>query len=165
LHLEVIIFNYFKANLIIKISEVSRVLNHKKLCNIPDDSKVWLNSNLYYFTDLIRCFFFAMHFKNSNILCYAISKHISNKKQHFYYLKGARRLIDYFLKYESIESFLGLRIRVHGKFQGILKKRQFKMYRGYRSLHKLSTKVDYSAQRVYTKFGVFSIKVWLFYRD
>ena len=54
-------------------------------------------------------------------------------------------------------------MKVHGKFQGKLRKRRFKYIFGKTSATTFTTFVDYSLQKSYTKFGVFSIKVSFFY--
>ena len=75
------------------------------------------------------------------------------------HLRNVSRLLNYLIFYETTKDFLGLRVRVAGKFQGRLRKRVFKIFRRYRGLQRLSTIVDYSINKVYTRFGVFSIKV------
>lgn len=65
----------------------------------------------------------------------------------------------YILHYEKTKAFLGLRLKVHGKFQGKLRKKKFKFYHRYISLNSVRIYVDYSLHKVFTKFGVFSVKV------
>jgi ribosomal protein S3 len=82
---------------------------------------------------------------------------------HFNFLKKVKRLITNFFFYGKYYSLVGILIKVHGKFQGILRKRRFKHIYGKTSMTTLTTFVDYDLQKSYTKYGVFSIKVFLFY--
>ena len=81
----------------------------------------------------------------------------------FNFLKKIKRILNNFFFYGKYYNLIGILIKVHGKFQGILRKRKFKYAYGKTSLTTLTTFVDYSLQKSYTKFGVFSIKVFLFF--
>jgi ribosomal protein S3 len=81
---------------------------------------------------------------------------------HFNFLKKIKRLIHNFLNYSKY-GLIGLLIKVHGKFQGVLRKRRFKYAYGKTSMTSFNTFIDYDLQKSYTKFGVFSIKVYLMY--
>lgn len=82
---------------------------------------------------------------------------------HFNFLKKIRKILNNFFFYGKYYKLIGVLIKVHGKFQGILRKRKFKHAYGKTNLTTINTFVDYSLQKSYTKFGVFSIKVWLLY--
>ena len=82
---------------------------------------------------------------------------------HFNFLKKVRRLLTNFFFYGKYYNLIGILIKVHGKFQGILRKRRFKHSYGKTNMTTLTTYVDYDLQKSYTKFGVFSIKVYFFY--
>ena len=65
----------------------------------------------------------------------------------------------FFFRYDKLRKFSGIFIQVNGKFQGILRKRKFKISFGYTSFQSITKQVDYHLQESFTKFGVFSIKV------
>jgi len=102
-------------------------------------------------------------FRKSSIFASFIAKNITNKKMHFNFLKKIKRILNGFFYYGKYYNLVGILIKVHGKFQGILRKRKFKHIYGKSSMTTFTTFVDYSLQKSYTKFGVFSIKVYLFY--
>lgn len=159
IELEVILFFFFKTPLTVNLFNINRVLNYHKVNSIFKYSRLFLSGGLFYFKDLTRCVFFGLHLKNSALISYIVSRHITNKKNHFYYMRNVSRIIRYLLHYELKPEFLGFRIKVHGKFRGILRKRFFKMKKGRVGLQRLSTKVTYSLHRVFTRYGVFSVKV------
>jgi len=164
IELEYIIKEYFNIDLNLKIVNISQIFKFEKFNNIPQTSIIYFSSRLSFFKDLLRCFFFSICFKNSYILCHILARHISNYKKHFSTIKNMTRIIKTIMSFEKTNNFSGIRIRVHGKFHGILKKRFHKTYIGRKSLHRMSTNVSYSLNKSYTRFGVFSIKVWLFYK-
>ena len=163
IEVEYILMEYFKSKVNINLFDIKYILNFSTLSNISPYSKIFLSSKLKFFTDFLHAFFFSIHFKNSHILNFVISRQITNQKSHRSHLKTVGKLLNYLIFYETTEDFLGLRVRVAGKFQGRLRKRVFKIFRRYRGLQRLATVVDYSIYKVFTRFGVFSIKVWLFF--
>jgi len=71
--------------------------------------------------------------------------------------------LRFFFAHEKLRNFCGVFIQVSGKFQGILRKRKFQMSFGHTSFQSVTKQVDYNLQTSFTRFGVFSIKVWLLY--
>jgi ribosomal protein S3 len=76
-----------------------------------------------------------------------------------------KRIMRYFFKYEKPPNFYGIKVEVRGKFHGILRKRKFKINMGRTGINKLNIFIDYDLRRSFTRFGVFSTKVWLTYFD
>ena len=72
--------------------------------------------------------------------------------------------MKYFYWFQRAPGFRGICLRVHGKFKGMLRKRRFILRLGKSSVQELKVRVDYSYQQSFTRFGVFAIKVWLFYK-
>ena len=68
---------------------------------------------------------------------------------------GCDILLNYILHYEKTKRFLGIRVRVHGKFQGILRKRNFKIYDKYISLHVIKNYVYTKHSKIYSIFFSF----------
>jgi ribosomal protein S3 len=69
----------------------------------------------------------------------------------------------FFFSHEYLRGFSGMCIQVSGKFQGILRKRKFKISIGHTSFQSVNKYVDYSMENSFTRFGVFSIKIWSLY--
>ena len=159
IEVEYILMEYFKFKVDVNLFDIKYLLNFNALSNISPYSKIFLNSRLGFFKDFLHAFFFGIHFKNSYIINFVISRQITNAKSHLTHLRNVGRLLNYLVFYETTKDFLGLRVRVAGKFQGRLRKRVFKVFMRYRGLQRLSTVVDYSINKVFTRFGVFSIKV------
>lgn len=100
-----------------------------------------------------------MFLKDSTIVGFFITKHLTNKRAQQTYMKGVNRILLNLLGFIKLSEFLGLRITVHGKFRGRLRKGVYRIFEGYRSLTRKRTVVDFSFHKMYSRFGVFSIKV------
>jgi hypothetical protein len=135
----------------------------KKKLKIPKRSVFWRNWRLFFFKDFINILFFSVFFKKSNLLSLFISKHITNQKTHFNFLKKIRRLLKQFFFYGKYFKLIGVLIKVSGRFQGIMRKRKFKYAYGKTHNTTFTTSVDYSLHRSFTKFGTFAIKVYYYY--
>lgn len=72
-----------------------------------------------------------------------------------------RRIMKYFFWFEKSPGFCGIRFDVRGKFQGRLRKRKYNMRIGRMCMHTLKINIDYSYRQSFTRFGIFSIKVWV----
>jgi ribosomal protein S3 len=139
------------------------VLNLKYLLQVAPSSRMWWLSNLFFFKDLISVIYFSVYFYNSNLLASFISRNITNSKKQYRLMKSIRRIINYFFWFERAPGFYGISISVHGKFHGILRKRKFQLRFGRIGKHTLKNRIDCSYKQSFTRFGVFSIKVWLLY--
>lgn len=165
LKLEKLLYSSNKLVSNIYIQNVFSIFSVKKSLKIPKNSILWKNWKLFFFNDLINIFFFSVFFRRSNIFSSFIAKNITSKKMHFNFLKKIKRLLNSFFFYGTYCNLIGILIKVHGKFQGILRKRKFKHVYGKTSKTSFTSFVDYSLQKSYTKYGVFSIKVYLFYSN
>lgn len=103
--------------------------------------------------------YLSSYFSMSRLLSIFISKNITDKKAHFNFLKKIRTIMKLFFIHKKIKHLEGISIKVCGRFQGILRKRKFKIIMGRTSLQSFEAKIDYDLQKSYTRFGVFSIKV------
>lgn len=157
--MEAIVCNYFKRNLNLNLFHIPTFARFKDNTNTQPSSKLFLNAGRFYFRDVVKCFFYSIILKSSSIMCSVVGRHITNKKNHFYYLKNIKLILRYMLHYETNNNFLGIRFKVHGKFQGKLRKRIFKVYDKYISFHRIKSYVDFSFHTVYTRFGVFSVRI------
>lgn len=159
LKLEKLIYSSNNLKSVINIQNVFNIFSLKKELKVPKNATLWWNSRLFFFSDLINILFFSVFFRKSSIFASFIAKNITNKKMHFNFLKKIKRILNGFFYYGKYYNLVGILI----KFQGILRKRKFKHIYGKSSMTTFTTFVDYSLQKSYTKFGVFSIKVYLFY--
>lgn len=144
---------------------VLKTLNVRRLLKIPTKCRIWWLKFSPFFKDFINILYFSMNFRTSKLLALFISKNITNKKKHYNFLKKIKKIMNYFFKYDRANNFYGIYITVHGKFQGILRKRKFKIKFGRAGTQKFKVSIDYNLQKSFTRFGVFSIKVWLAYFD
>ena len=163
LKLEKLLYIANDLKCIVHIQNVFSIFSVKKELKIPKNAILWRNGRLFFFDDLINIFFFSVFFRKSIIFSSFIAKNITNKKIHFNFLKKVKRLLNSFFYYGKYYNLIGILIKVHGKFQGILRKRRFKHVYGKTSMTTFTTFVDYSLQKSFTKYGVFSIKVYLYY--
>jgi ribosomal protein S3 len=100
-----------------------------------------------------------MNFRKSKLLALFIANNITDDKRHYNFLKKIKKIMSYYFKNDRAMNFYGIYITIHGKFQGYLRKRRFKIRFGRPGVQKLKVAVDYNLQRSFTRFGVFSIKV------
>jgi len=147
----------------INLKNIFMLYKVKNKLKIPKKGILWKNWRYIYFKDFINIIYFSIFLRKSYIVCRFIAENITNKKIHFSFLKKVKRLLNSFLYYGTYYNLMGIIIKVHGKFQGKLRKRRFKYIFSKTSISTLTTNVDYSLQKSYTKFGVFSIKVFFFY--
>lgn len=156
--MEKLLFKSFKVNIILYIHSIFKIFYFKNKIKFAQ-KHISKHSRLFFFKDFLNLFFFAVFFKKSFLLAKFISKNITNKKMHFNILKKVQRVISTLLRYGKFHHLIGLRIKVHGKFQGKLQKRKFSFFFGKPGLTTFFVKIDYNLQQSFTKFGVFSIKV------
>lgn len=161
--LEQKLFSALSKTVFVSLKRICNKISPKFSLVVPRTSRMWWVSYLFYFKDLINILYFSAYFSNSNLITGFIARNILNKKNHYRLLRSIKRIINYFFWFERAPGFCGIRIRVHGKFHGILRKRKFHMRLGRTGLHTLQTRVDYSYAQSFTRFGVFSIKTWLLY--
>lgn len=69
----------------------------------------------------------------------------------------------YKLYFNKIINFKGYKIAICGKLNGKMKRQKYKFKIGKIMLNSLHCRIDYFYLPLYTKYGVFSIKIWLNY--
>lgn len=160
LRLEKVVFIVLKINTLIALKKVFDTVRKQELrTSIPTKGVILRSKKLFFFNDFLNIMYFTIIFKKSDILTEFISRNITNKKMHFNFLKKVKRLIYQFFYYGLRNDLKGVVFRVHGKFQGVLRKRRFFYAYGKTSTSALNTYVNYTLKKSYTRFGVFSIKV------
>lgn len=164
IELEILILFFFKQVINVNIYQINKILLFNKYIEVPKTAMMWVNEKRFYFKDLVRGIFLGITLKDSTIVSFFLIKHLSNRRDHKSYMKGVKRILLSFLSYLEIKEFFGLKIEVRGKIQGKLRKKIFKIYKGYRSLLRKKNIVSYSMSNQYSRFGAFSAKVWIFYK-
>jgi len=107
------------------------------------------------FFNLVSSLLFSKIFFSSYFLGFAIAKIFRARKNHGFILKTVARMWQFF------QFSLGLKINIKGKWWGSLRTKE-KFILSERSVRQSeSVMVDYFYYPVTTKYGVFSIKVWL----
>jgi hypothetical protein len=122
----------------------------------------WLHK-FFFFDELLSVFYYSLYYKNSELLAKFTAKNINNNKRHFNFLKRMKVVLTKLYNEARIFNLVGLFISVHGKFQGHLRKRRFKIMLGQTGRSSFDKQVAYDFKRSYTRWGVFSIKVFLFF--
>ena len=163
LELELVIYQASGKKTAVYFKNIIKIFNLRFKGRIPRESRIWWLGRLPFFKDFLNIVYFSTYFHTSKVLAFYIARNITNRKKHFYLLKRLRVILNYFFQFEPSCDFRGLRITVRGKFQGILRKRRFRIKFGHPGIQELGLFMDYNLQRSFTKFGVFSIKVWLIY--
>ena len=152
----------FKSKVVIQ--NILNIINPENILRIPHKALIWNWFTLFYFVDFLYIFFFSIYLKNSNLLSWFIAKYITSKKSHFFFLKKIKRLLFLYFHHGTKFDIKGVFFKVCGKFQGKLRKRKFIASYKKKSLTTFTDLVSFSISQSYTKFGVFSIKVWLIYK-
>lgn len=140
---------YIKFQNILKLNKrISRVV--KKYYK-----NFWYYKKNKNFYNLVTATIFSKIFFSSYFLGFAIAKIFRARKNHGFILKTVARMWQFF------QFNLGLKINIKGKWWGSLRTKE-KFITSDRSVRQSeSTLVDYFYYPVSTKYGVFSIKVWL----
>lgn len=88
-----------------------------------------------------------------------ISKHITDKKNHYFILRHFKTLLINIILYFKIFRLQGVYFRLHGKFKGVLKKKKYIVRWGKTTFQPLKVLINFGFFLSFTKYGVFSIKV------
>ena len=161
--LEKSLFRSIGKKSIVYFRNILKVIKVKNQLRVPTYCRMWWLRKVFYFKDFLYILYFSIYFHTSKLLAIFIANNINDRKKHYRLLKTLKKIMRYFFIYERPKNFFGIYITVHGKFHGILRKRNFKVKFGRIGVRKFNLLVDYNLQKKFTRFGVFSIKVWLIY--
>jgi len=118
-------------------------------------SQFWYFKRNKNFYNLVTSLIFSKIFFSSYFLGFTIAKIFRARKNHGFVLKTISRMWQFF------QFGLGLKINIKGKWWGSLRTKE-KFILSERSVRQSeSVMVDYFYYPVITKYGVFSIKMWL----
>jgi small subunit ribosomal protein S3 len=104
----------------------------------------------------------ASVYNNSRILSEFISSQLEKDKNHRRLLRRIILSIEKFWASYNF-GFNGIQLRVTGKLNGRMRKSKYQYILGKVSLQTLQTVISYTMTVAYTKFGLISTKLWLFY--
>jgi len=139
----------------------------KKRCISISISSIWNKKGLI-FQYFARDFFtfqlltLASVYNNSRILSEFISSQLEKDKNHRRLLRRIILSIEKFWASYNF-GFNGIQLRVTGKLNGRMRKSKYQYILGKVSLQTLQTVISYTMTVAYTKFGLISTKLWLFY--
>ena len=99
-----------------------------------------------------------MYLKNINLFSAHIGSVLLKSNRH---IKSIQFLLNrfYTLYYQQILNFKGLKLYISGKLNGKMKRQKYSYKIGKMLLNTLNFKVYYTFMPVYTKFGVFSVRI------
>jgi hypothetical protein len=163
LALEKVLFKSVGKKSIVYFRNILKVIKLKNRLRVPTYCRMWWLRKVFYFKDFLYILYFSVYFHTSKLLATFVANNINDRKKHYRLLKTLKKIMRYFFIYERPKNFFGIYLAVHGKFHGILRKRNFKVKFGRAGVRKFNLLVDYNLQKKFTRFGVFSIKVWLIY--
>lgn len=112
------------------------------------------NRKLYFWLYL----FFSI--QNVELFTRWIGSLLSKTYQHRKKIKGFIQIIN-FLFTKKLINFKGFKVYISGKLNGKMKRSKYGYKMGEIWLNTLNNKINYYYLPLYTKFGIFSLKVWL----
>jgi len=139
----------------------------KNRCVSISITSVWNRKGLI-FQYFVRDFFIfqllslASVYNNSRILSEFISYQLQKDKNHRRFIRRTILSIEKFWTTYNF-GFNGIQLRVTGKLNGRMRKSKYQYILGKVSLQTLQTILSYTISIAYTKFGLISTKLWLFY--
>jgi len=105
--------------------------------------------------------FFSIKFFNAELLGHYLATLLLSSKNHLKIFYSVIKFVE-LLFFNSIIVTKGLRIRLTGKINGKMRKSKHHYSLGNSSTQSLSQVCNYSLVNVFTKYGVLSLKTWLF---
>ena len=105
--------------------------------------------------------FFSIKFFNAELLGHYLATLLLSSKNHLKIFYSVIKFVE-LLFFNSIIVTKGLRIRLTGKINGKMRKSKHHYSLGNSSTQSLSQVCNYSLVNAFTKYGVLSLKTWLF---
>ena len=160
--LEIFLFNSFNYKIDIYLNNILNNLKFTKFLNHYENT-LFLKKNKNKKIMLKRynlLLYVYMYLKNINLFSAHIGSVLLKSNRH---IKSIQFLLNrfYTLYYQQILNFKGLKLYISGKLNGKMKRQKYSYKIGKMLLNTLNFKVYYTFMPVYTKFGVFSVRIWL----
>ena len=160
--LELLINIWFKYKWNIYLNNIFNNLNFNKFLNRFDNQTTTKQNKkqqikIKKYNLLIYSYFL---FKNTKLICKHLAGSLLKTNRH---IKNIQFLLNriYYLYYQKILNFMGFKFYLSGKLNGKMKRQKYSYKIGKMLLQVINFKIMYSFFNLYTKFGVFSIKIWL----
>ena len=160
--LELLINTWFKYKWNIYLNNIFNNLNFNKFLNRFDNQTTTKQNKrqqikIKKYNLLIYSYFL---FKNTKLICKHLGASLLKTNRH---VKNIQFLLNrlYYLYYQKILNFMGFKFYLSGKLNGKMKRQKYSYKIGKMLLQVINLKILYTFFNLYTKFGVFSIKVWL----
>jgi len=61
-------------------------------------------------------------------------------------------------------NYIGVQLGLIGKLNGGRRKKNFYIYKGLGCFHNLSLRINFCQKHMFTKFGAFNFKAWIYYK-
>ena len=112
---------------------------------------------------IVRILNYSTFFFNTYFLISLIVLEMSRLRFHRKFIYMLFSIIS-LLQLHGNSKYLGIQIGLIGKINGRRRKNSFYLYRGIGCFHKLSLKLDFCQKHMFTRFGVFNLKAWIFFK-
>ena len=103
----------------------------------------------------------SIRYKNAKLISEYVSKLIYISKNHFRDLKFFTDIFEHFF-IKNVIKLLGFQLRVTGKVGGRLRKKKYQFKLGKTQSQTININLSYYKSLSFTRYGIISIKVWLF---
>lgn len=111
--------------------------------------------NLLYLTNI------AIYTKNANLLNFILVKNLKKTRRHKQYLRNFNSMLITLFKFYSNSPFLGYKIQLKGRINGIARSNKFVIEQGSVSKTSFNSNIIFDSQSIPTSFGIMNIKTWL----
>lgn len=149
-------FNYPLKSKIYIIALNMKILNRgRAYSHIFKYYKTQKRHNLLYLTNI------AIYTKNANLLNFLLVRNLKKTRRHKQYLRNFNTLLVNLFKFYSLSPFLGYKIQLKGRINGIARSNKFVIEHGSVSKNSFNSNIVFDSQSILTSFGIISIKTWL----
>ena len=181
-----LIYIYINKNKKIKINKnkiEKNINNYLFINNFTMFSKIFLiNLNIKFFRkgqefykifkfyknqkklqNLLFILSISIYSKNPKFLNFFLIKNLEKIKNHTQYLRLVNNILkNFFIKYKN---FLGYKIQLKGRINGIKRARKIFIQSGRIPLTSLNLDIKSNSNQILTRYGICSLKVWLFFSN
>ena len=154
LFLEVLLIESYKINLVLYLNNILNDLSNLFLFRFKNFlSKQEIKKNIIFF-------YIIFYLKSASLLCKYISYVLLKNN---YHLKNLRHHLNniYKIYLNQMINFSGFKLFFSGKINGKMRKQRYFYKLGKILLNTIETKLQFYFLPLYTKYGIFSIKIWL----
>lgn len=181
-----LIYIYINKNKKLKINKnkiEKNINNYLLVNNFSLSSKIFLiNLNIKFFKkshefykifkfyknqkkiyNLLFVISIALYSKNPKFLNLFLIKNLEKIKNHTLYLRTVNNILkNFFIKYKNL---LGYKIQLKGRVNGVKRARKIAIQSGQIPLTTLNLKIQLDSNKILTRYGICSLKTWLFFSN